>query len=211
MTGVQTWALPISNGITEINDNVFDTCTGLTEIIIPDNITAIGESAFNNCYGLTDLEIGKNVKLIGRGAFNGCSGLKNVIIPNNVEYVFEKAFWNCSNLESITFENPYCIIYDDYKTIPGATTIYGYSNSNAQIYASNYDREFIVIVENNIGDVNGDNIVSIMDATTIQKYLAGLSDFTAEQLHNADVNGDGVVSILDATNIQKYLVGLVEI
>ena len=41
--------------------------------------------------------------------------------------------------------------------------------------------------------------------------LAGLSDFTAEQLHNADVNGDGVVSILDATNIQKYLVGLVEI
>lgn len=60
-----------------------------------------------------------------------------------------------------------------------------------------------------IGDVNSDGIVSIADATELQKHLVNIIDFDDEQLDVADTNGDGKISIIDATEIQKYLVGLV--
>ena len=62
---------------------------------------------------------------------------------------------------------------------------------------------------NFIGDVNGDGVISIADATTLQKYLANIVDFNDEQLAVADTNGDGSVSIADATQIQKYLAQLI--
>ena len=60
-----------------------------------------------------------------------------------------------------------------------------------------------------IGDVNGDGNVTVLDATMLQKYLAGLASFSDEQLAVADTNGDGQVTVLDATLIQKYLANLI--
>ena len=58
-----------------------------------------------------------------------------------------------------------------------------------------------------LGDVDGDNEVSILDATVIQRTLASLPvAFYNEEA--ADADGDGEVSILDATNIQRWLAGL---
>lgn len=57
-----------------------------------------------------------------------------------------------------------------------------------------------------IGDVNLDGSISVNDATTIQKYLAGTYTFNDVQLYAADVNKDGVVSVLDVTELQKLLV-----
>ena len=53
------------------------------------------------------------------------------------------------------------------------------------------------------GDVNGDGIISIVDATEIQKMGLGMVEVSAL----ADVNNDGRVSILDVTLVQKYIVG----
>lgn len=66
------------------------------------------------------------------------------------------------------------------------------------------------------GDVDQDGIISIQDATEIQKIGLGIvseptTEEEAEQLMLAyalaDVNGDGRVSILDVTYVQKYIVG----
>lgn len=72
-------------------------------------------------------------------------------------------------------------------------------------------KTFTVLVKSAhvLGDVNSDGIVSVADATTLQKYLANIVDFNDEQLAVADTNGDGSVSISDATQIQKYLVHLI--
>ena len=58
-----------------------------------------------------------------------------------------------------------------------------------------------------LGDADGDEVVNIKDATTIQKNLAGLavSKFVEEA---ADANGDDKVDIKDATAIQKWIAGL---
>lgn len=57
------------------------------------------------------------------------------------------------------------------------------------------------------GDVNGDGVVKVSDATAIQKHSVGLEFIAEKYLVLADVNSDGKTNVLDATMIQKYLVG----
>ena len=57
------------------------------------------------------------------------------------------------------------------------------------------------------GDVNGDGVVKVSDATAIQKHSVGLEFIADKYLVLADVNSDGKTNVLDATMIQKYLVG----
>lgn len=58
-----------------------------------------------------------------------------------------------------------------------------------------------------LGDVDGDEEVTIIDATAIQRHLASLP--TAAYIEKAaDADGDGSVTILDATAIQRHLAQL---
>lgn len=56
------------------------------------------------------------------------------------------------------------------------------------------------------GDADDDGMVTIMDATRIQRVIADLE--TDISFEAADVDGDGTVTILDATRIQRYIAGL---
>ena len=59
-----------------------------------------------------------------------------------------------------------------------------------------------------IGDVDLDGTVAILDATVIQRYLAGITEIDRIQQYLADTDGDGDLSILDATAIQRWLASL---
>ncbi len=72
---------------------------------------------------------------------------------------------------------------------------------NLNAYAQWVNKEDILI-----GDVNLDGVVNIIDATTIQKYIAELCSLNEIQLYAADVNKDGRVNIDDVTALQKLLV-----
>lgn len=58
-----------------------------------------------------------------------------------------------------------------------------------------------------LGDVDGDGIVTVFDATMIQRKIA---DLIAEALSLtvADVDRDNIITVFDATHIQRYLAGL---
>ena len=58
-----------------------------------------------------------------------------------------------------------------------------------------------------IGDADDDQVVSIMDATTIQRASASLGEITGDGKKAGDVDRDGVVSVMDATSIQRFLAG----
>ena len=57
------------------------------------------------------------------------------------------------------------------------------------------------------GDVDLDGIISVMDATYIQRVIAQIETISGQALINADTDSDGVLSIMDATRIQKKLAG----
>ncbi len=66
-----------------------------------------------------------------------------------------------------------------------------------------------IITSEIIGDVNGDGIVDVSDATILQKMIVGSAVLTPEQASAADVNNDDELSIIDVTLIQKYSAGVI--
>lgn len=60
-----------------------------------------------------------------------------------------------------------------------------------------------------LGDTDGDGKVTIKDATTIQKHVAGITTISDEKFACADTDKDGKISVKDATRIQKFLAGII--
>ncbi len=90
-----------------------------------------------------------------------------------------------------------------WKKVTTTSTEEGFPIGNAIIKAYTND-----IAEIKYGDVDDDGIITVKDATAIQKYLAstiGLDDYN---LLCADFNKDGTVNITDATAIQKAIAGI---
>ena len=71
-----------------------------------------------------------------------------------------------------------------------------------------------------LGDADRDGVLSVMDATKIQKMLAGIAEqndiyyskgsLYSDRIYLSDVDRDGCRTIMDATRIQKILAGLVD-
>lgn len=59
------------------------------------------------------------------------------------------------------------------------------------------------------GDITGDGVVNINDATAVQRYLAKSVVLNDDQLKAADADGNGTININDATAIQKYVARLI--
>ena len=86
--------------------------------------------------------------------------------------------------------NEQCIYYDGE---PDATI-------NPQIAVT------LDVSEGLIGDADGDGIVTIFDATYIQRVAAGYN--LSCSVHLADLSGDDAVSLGDALILRKYLAGM---
>ena len=91
----------VAGAETSIGSGAFQSCSGLTSVIIPNSVTSIGNSAFNGCSGLTSVTIGNSVTSIGDGTFSDCSGLTTVTIPNSVTSIEDYAFSGCSELADV--------------------------------------------------------------------------------------------------------------
>ena len=91
----------IPNTVTYISYGTFDGCSGLTHITIPNSVKTIMPWAFKDCTGLTYFDIPNSVKTIGGDAFYGCTGLTSIYIPSSVSYM-DNSFRGCTNLTSIT-------------------------------------------------------------------------------------------------------------
>ncbi len=76
--------------------------------------------------------------------------------------------------------------------------------ANAQVDTQTTSERYV------LGDADGDGVLSIRDATTIQKHLAALITIPAESLKQAMVRNGKKLNIRDATLIQKKLVGLIK-
>ncbi len=59
------------------------------------------------------------------------------------------------------------------------------------------------------GDVNGDEKLTVIDSTLIQRHLAKVEPIEEDRLTYADANRDDTVSIKDATQIQLFLAKLI--
>ena len=221
--GISQINLPDS--VKSIGVSSFFNCIKLTAVTIPDSVTSIGETAFGGCTRMTELTISGNAKTIGVGAFHYCAGLTEIIVPESVTSIGRMAFYNCQNLNSITIQNPDCEIYDAENTLcwiydgkkdsllPQGT-IYGYSGSTAEAYATKYGRDFQSLgaapaAKQLSGDMDGSGTITADDAQmALIAYLkllsTGSSGLTGVQFETADVDKNGILNADDAQYILIY-------
>lgn len=198
----------IDSTVTAIGERAFNIDFGPADLIIPGNVKTIGDSAFSNSNRLTNVTIEEGVETIGEFAFSMTQNIKTLTLPKSVKYIGDSAF-GFSTIEKLTILNNACEIYDNSYTLPNSMviTICGFEGSTAQMYAQKYNRNFEIYVptEYECGDVDMDGVMSILDATKIQRHLASLDTLTDEQKDLADIDNDTKISIMDATKIQRIL------
>ncbi len=87
--------------------------------------------------------------------------------------------------------------------------IHGTKGSAAEKYATENEITFVEIPSaRKLGDVNGDGVVNVNDATDILKANVGIITLTDEQTKLADLDGNGRINVTDATIVMKMAVGL---
>ena len=145
--------------------NLFNGCTSLENVKLSENITVIGAYMFADCIELESIELPDKITCIESGAFAGCSKLKKVVIPKSV-----------NKIEKNEYD-------DDVFNYCDNLTIYGFSNSYAEIYAKEKGIPFISIGE---GETPDDSVI-ISDA---KKY----TDIIGALTHSGnDKSGTGTV------------------
>ena len=82
-------------------DGVFNGCTNLTSITVPENISDLGTYAFNGCSSLTSVVLPSGITAIGDNTFYGCSKLKSVDLPAGLQTVGRSAFCDCTSLAQV--------------------------------------------------------------------------------------------------------------
>ncbi|MBR2779509.1 MAG: leucine-rich repeat protein [Firmicutes bacterium] len=73
-------------------------CTGLKEVVLPENLATIGPSMFSGCTSLEKVNIPRNTVTIGCQAFMDCSALKTLTLPEGLERIEDWAFVDCVSL-----------------------------------------------------------------------------------------------------------------
>ena len=79
-------------------------------------------------------------------------------------------------------------------------------NDTTNTSTSGVSNGFICEYDGLACDVDLDGLVSVTDATLLQKYVVGIATLTDDQKLLADCNGDGAIDVRDATYIQKTIV-----
>lgn len=95
-------AVVIGEGVTNVGDCVFEDCSGLTSVVVPDSVTQINKYAFSCCTSLADVTLGSGVKVIGECAFEECASLATIALPDSLTTVGTFAFAFCMGLTDIT-------------------------------------------------------------------------------------------------------------
>ena len=97
-------AVTIPNGVTRIEQSVFNDCEYLKTVILPDNVNYIGAQAFAYCYELESVNMPSMVETIGNEAFYYCNKLASAItIPATCQTIGNSAFYQCRAIPSVTF------------------------------------------------------------------------------------------------------------
>jgi hypothetical protein len=84
-----------------IEDSAFNSCSGLTTMILNNGLVEIRKFAFYDRKSLVCVDVPPNVRAIKKGAFYGCLGLTIGILSDGLEEIGEYAFAYCQSLVHI--------------------------------------------------------------------------------------------------------------
>lgn len=187
-----------------IGGYAFQNASKLCVVSLPSSLNSIGVFAFAGTSLLHDINLeDTSVESIPAYAFMS-SGIQAVTLPKSCTYIADNAFLNCKSMDTIYIPDTVTDIGE--KSFDGCDrlTILCASDSYAAQYAKSHHISTASAVL--CGDADNDGLVTILDATAIQRVLAS---YTVARFNKkaADIDSNGL-DIIDATRIQRYLVDL---
>lgn len=87
--------------VTEIGEDAFLSCDGVTAVNLPSTISLISDFAFKDCSSLKKLEMPESLYMIGGYAFSGCTSMKSVTFNTEIRSISDYAFQDCTGLERV--------------------------------------------------------------------------------------------------------------
>ena len=92
-------------GYSYADDAIFNNCTSLKNVTIPERTTEIGVAAFYGCTGLETLSLPASLKTIGQDTFNYCENLTTITFADNSQLtsIGANAFGNTAKLTTVDF------------------------------------------------------------------------------------------------------------
>lgn len=202
----------ITLNVKSVDENAFKNCISLKNVTFKDNIERIEANAFYNCSSIENIVLPSSLKIIGCGAFSNNpesenKGIKSITVPSDVEIIGAlpraKGEAPTSGLyypptDPLTEEQP-CVFDTD-------SVIYGYQNTKTELYANEYNLNFIALDIK--GDPNQDGKINIEDVVAVASYVANpeKNPLSEQGIINADVHNAGNgLNEEDSLMIQQYI------
>lgn len=105
-TELISFIFPANDSYQIIDSYMFNDCTSLTTLTLPNSITLIKDYAFFNCTKLETISMPVNLQgSIPPGCFSNCSSLKEITIPDGISKIEDRAFYGCTSLTFARFPN----------------------------------------------------------------------------------------------------------
>lgn len=179
----------------------FEECNALNSIILPSNIKELKCYAFYQCDNLKNVTFLDEVSdcTIHSGTFYCCKNLTKVIISNGVTEIDKGAFYASGHY--LEFEPNIALI----DVIPSNLTIYGSSDSAAQVFAEKYFINFCS-TDYALGDINADKAINASDALQALRHSVGEIKLEGEAFTRGDVTKDKKINASDALQILRFSV-----
>lgn len=96
---MRTYVVP--NGVKAIGSYAFQSCEGLTNVVLAPGVQSIGIGAFSACSGLTKVDLPESVTVIEQEAFASCPRLVSLVLPKHVTRIEDLTFSGCGSLLSM--------------------------------------------------------------------------------------------------------------
>ena len=200
--------------VTAIGEYAFSQSNIGTELVIPGTVKTIGNYAYNSCKRLNRVVLQEGVETIGWHTFSGpiavlslpttLTHMSSMAIdpyvnadPSAGIFIPEGDLWVYVHSKTPAAINEYAFYYvfgEAHLVVPPGTigaykAVAGWSHFGQYL---------------ELGDVNGDGAVNVLDVTTLVSYVLNepTNPFVEEA---ADVNGDGNINSLDITAIVSII------
>ena len=186
-----------------IGDYAFYNCSSLSELSLP---TGIGLSfgSLQNCTALETLSIEEGIDTIPEQCFYGCSSLSEITLPDSVTTIEKRAFSDCIGLRYAYLSNNVESIAENAFSGDDDLTIRCEYGSYAAQYAKDNDIPVEYLYRYLLGDADGNEHVSLLDVTVIQRYLARVIDDPDGLIALRGCVTGEMLGVLDAAMIQRH-------
>ncbi|MBQ9472383.1 MAG: leucine-rich repeat protein [Ruminococcus sp.] len=188
-------AVDFSDGQVIIGDCAFRGCKKLSSLTTPSSLSYIGQHAFSGA-GLSDVRLLGTDLTVSDNAFKDCKSMRYALLSNGVTALYDGAFAGCSSIEGISIPSTASQVSTD--ALDGCDKVVVTCPVGSAAFSSLLSNEMNHI----IGDADSDGELSVLDATAIQCYAAGIIAYNGAQAAASDFDFNGAIDIIDAADVQ---------